>query len=452
MLEGSSKVSRQQQYGTRARDRPHSKGSLRGGNEGSFTEASWPPSPCQELETVGVAPETAVHRRIYSASSEQGYTPVSPSRPGASPIHSDDADDGLIALPFDGVMDFEDVKDLKRPLSRKKDPSASAAAGLGALSSPARVTDAFEQRKMRQPIPIESWGPRPPTRHGGLPNKVLQSPSLESTLDDESKMIPSSRNRVAVDAGVAPNVHRPSSKTGGDAVIGSKVVGGMWAAARADNARGASELQARGQSETRRIREKKDSPAFAGSRSPSQTMSKSLSNVFERNVSQQEAEIDRLYGTWATGDIVDGLRSPELSGLGESISPVAASWLSSPAGSSGAPPTRKGQRNSFVEAVSVEDVEGDLDMGLHVKSYRRDVISPQVIVTRSATGKKNAESRRNRDQRVGRERGVGGAGGEARAGGVPVGTGGGGGGVSGERQNTPFPTSLDPGFLSLFAT
>merc|ERR1719253_2264478 len=55
---------------------------------------------------------------------------------------------------------------LRRPSSRKKDPSASAAAGLGAFSSPVKLTDAFEQRKTRQPIPVESWGPRPPSRGG----------------------------------------------------------------------------------------------------------------------------------------------------------------------------------------------------------------------------------------------------------------------------------------------
>merc|ERR1719259_740766 len=77
-----------------------------------------------------------------------------------------------------GPGGFEDVlqnvrQELKRPQSRKKDPSASAAAGLGAFSGPARVTDAFGEasRKTRQPIPVESWGPRPPSR-AGLPQKA----------------------------------------------------------------------------------------------------------------------------------------------------------------------------------------------------------------------------------------------------------------------------------------
>merc|ERR1719313_1661815 len=74
------------------------------------------------------------------------------------------------------LEDPSHLGDLKRPLSRKKDPSASASAGLGAFSSPQPMTGAFEQNKKRQPIPVESWGPRPPSRKG-LPPKA--TPLLE---------------------------------------------------------------------------------------------------------------------------------------------------------------------------------------------------------------------------------------------------------------------------------
>lgn len=48
------------------------------------------------------------------------------------------------------------------------------------------MTDAFEQKKTRQPIPVESWGPRPPSR-AGLPSKdEARAPSQGSRPSSKS--------------------------------------------------------------------------------------------------------------------------------------------------------------------------------------------------------------------------------------------------------------------------
>merc|ERR1740139_361370 len=98
---------------------------------------------------------------------------------------------------------------MKRPLSRKKDPSA--AVGLGELAGPARVTDAFEVRKMRQPIPVESWGQRPPSRAG-------QKATPLDTTPEEPKMLLVQSRSVSSSMGASP----------------PKAVGGTWASARAE--------------------------------------------------------------------------------------------------------------------------------------------------------------------------------------------------------------------------
>eukprot|EP00439_Symbiodinium_sp_Y106_P062645 s2238_g9.t1 len=135
------------------------------------------------------------------------------------------------------------------------DPSASAAAGLGAFAGPSRMTDAFEQRKTRQPIPVESWGPRPPSR-AGLPQKA--STPLEGSLADGFVSTPcrgrwgmggsgasssvgrASKEREPSQGGSRPaskmagDQARTGSKTSSDQALGAKVVGGTWASARVE--------------------------------------------------------------------------------------------------------------------------------------------------------------------------------------------------------------------------
>lgn len=345
------------------------------------------------------------HRIIHAASREGPHVVSSPS--SALDNYAADEEESQPTSGYSGLEDVGNLGDLKRPLSRKKDPSASAAAGLGAFSSPVKMTDAFEQRKYRQPIPVESWGPRPPSRHG-LPTKAT---GLDASLESE------------------PQIVATSSRSRGD---GTSVVGGTWAAARHAPIH-----------ETRRGRERKakdrgtpgpeDLGIFgSGTRSPNgQQLSKSFSGVFDHNSESISRPVPNAYapstfspslGLWASHVDTSGANGLEVSGcgIGDSAGPP---WPNSPAGSVGSPPTRKGARHS--ETVSVEDVEADMDIGLHLNSHRRDTTPPQVIVTRS-TGQKRAGqgSRRGRQEAI-REP---------------------------PQKNMPFSTSLDHDFLSLFAT
>ena len=62
--------------------------------------------------------------------------------------------------------------------SQRLDPRSADGRAAGPWSqhpSRPRMTDAFEQRKTRQPIPVESWGPRPPSR-AGLPGAQKAPP------------------------------------------------------------------------------------------------------------------------------------------------------------------------------------------------------------------------------------------------------------------------------------
>lgn len=334
-------------------------------------------------------------------------------------------------------LEFEE---LKRPLSRKKDPSASAAAGLGNFGGLTRVSDAFEQRKTRQPIPVESWGPRPPSRAGS--DAARKAAPLAVGLDDIDGK---NRGRAEAPAPLAGTC--------------------TWAAARPE-ARGSGsdarrgrerKVQARGAQELNYGAAVADLGIFGcGSRPSSvatqqQQLSKSSSvadglGLPGRTTPLRETRADSRArqggpnhaaggpnhrGAWAADASAGAL---EVSG--HSLADAAA--LASPWGDptslaamSTALPTRKG-RNSGHEAVAVEDVETEADLALH-GSYRREATPSQVIVTRSSQlgllGRgRSSDLRRGGElarHSVGRDRG---------------------------QQGKPFDTSLDVDFLSLFAS
>lgn len=482
MIEAASRSLRQQ-MGRAARERPRSKGSLhdtratslggervaRGGERG-FDNALFrgeplvgddhPPAPrsAENAQRRIRSAENDHHRMMYAVPREAAYIASTPAVVDGHP-----ADEAEAAASASGPPeDVPNLNDLKRPLSRKKDPSASAAAGLGAFSSPMKMTDAFEQRKMRQPIPVESWGPRPPSRHGLPPKAVV---NLQASLS---------------------NTEEPKRGRADSSSATSSVVGGTWAAARYDPTH---EVARRGRE--RKARDARGSPEDLGVWGSSagfgsgQQLSKSLSGVFDHSSDHREnrepgprpesrpSSLTSPAGTgsipagpggsWASHvdfshthhhavGITGGANAPaaaangppaglEVSGcaFGES---TGASWPSSPAapssggGSPGSAPllVRRGGGARHCEAVSVEDVEGgvDLDPMLHIdhidNSYRRDATPPQVIVTRSSQQKKDrTDSRRVR--------------------GRP------GAATPSERdKNIPFTTSLDVDFLSLFAS
>lgn len=377
MIEAASRSLRQQ-VSSKTRDRPRSKGSNHG--DRSFWEA------CEPHSTE------SAQRRIHSA--ENQHRIVGPPRTSsASALDHYPPDE-------DGSHGPEDIpifpQELKRPLSRKKGPSASAAAGLGAFSGPARLTDAFEQRKTRQPIPVESWGPRPPSRHG-LPPKA--APLDDSGLDDDPKLISPSSRREQGGGGAG----RPGSRAGSDQVSGV-----TWATARGGVPVG------RSVSDTRRGRERRTPGRGApedlgvlgrGTRSPNQQLSKNLSGVFDSESGP------RHFGAWDP-DATDPL---EVSGCGLDGPMVTNTWPGSPA-SSTSPAQRRG-RHAAAELVSVEDFEAD-DGG-----YCRDAAPPVIITRGNQSSKNRGDPRRGRDQRGSRD----------------------------PTPGMPFSTSLDVGFLSLFA-
>lgn len=456
MIEAASRSLRQQMNNGAARDKPCSKNSFPDGALGTLSSGSagWQGMPADEPRSAENA-----QRRIRSAENQhrmvsagRDVPPMSStvvSTPSTSALDNypleDDVDDDPAASTTpreDGVTrmfptDFH--QELKRPSSRKKDPSASAAAGLGAFAGPSSMTDAFEQRKLRQPIPVESWGPRPPSR-GGMPQKA--SAPLDAGLGDVLLSTPSrasgsgsSVRRPSSKVGEQAPGSRPSSKVGGEQALGSSnVTGGTWAAARADP---------RVYSETRRGRERKaanrdrGSPEVGyaaatdlgifgcGTRAPNQQLTKSLSGVFDHHTNQfrgPAAVPSRASGhgsTWA-----DEPGALEVSGCGLGDTATGA-WPGSPAQScGGSPPTRKGARHhSLAEPVCVQDVE---EHGMHFR--RGDATNPQVIVTRSRDQAeqhpRRGQVRRSTEQRVPSKR----------------------------EPHIQFSTSLDVDFLSLFAS
>eukprot|EP00927_Polykrikos_kofoidii_P071510 TRINITY_DN67774_c0_g1_i1.p1 TRINITY_DN67774_c0_g1~~TRINITY_DN67774_c0_g1_i1.p1 ORF type:complete len:411 (-),score=56.98 TRINITY_DN67774_c0_g1_i1:196-1428(-) len=301
---------------------------------------------------------------------------------------------------LDDVPPFPDVK---RPLSRKKGPSASAAAGLGELSGPARLTDAFEQRKTRHPIPVESWGPRPPSRHG-----IKTVNSDVGGLDEDGKMLVSnSRNRV-VENCTTQTGGRPNSRTSTEGGTKALKAGGTWAAARGGASfRGLSDpgVSRRGRRPPQAVRNACCADDLGvsgrGTRPPSQQQhlkgsgaALSSSGSFGDDGSQRFP--------WGTDVGTDGQEEFRMSSPQSSTSPM-----------------RRGRHNVDVLApVSLEDVEADADA-----SYWTSDRPLQVIVTRSQQGKGRGDPRRRCDQRN-RDQAQG---------------------------NMRFDTKLDVGFLSLFA-
>lgn len=445
MIEAASRSLRQQMQFGRTRDRPRSKGSNYDMHASVLTGAtgSDPRSNGDVAPRESRSSENA-QRRIRSAENEhrvkvplalstegatEGATRLiegaaaSPlSQPSSALDHYPVEDESAQHPGFDHVSQFEDIR---RPYSRKKDPSASAAAGLGAFSSPTKLTDAFEQRKTRQPIPVESWGPRPPSR-GGIQSKA--TPLDAAPLQDDR------RNPMA----------SPASSTRNDASMSSGV-GGTWAAARHVPVRQPVGRQPAGrQSAPDRGRERKakdrgspeelgvfgSSTTFTGRSQSSQQLthprafehSHQDNDPLTRPGSFATSSFGQGAGPWASRVDMGG-GALEVSGL--SLADTTPPWPSSPAGSAscGSPPTRRGSRPS--EMVCVEDAEADSDLGVHANSYRRDAIPAQVIITRSTQQKKDrTDARRSgRDDRT-RDRG----------------------------KSMPFDTGLDPDFLSLFAS
>jgi hypothetical protein len=424
MIEAASRSLRQQM---RVRDRPRSKGFH------DTRDAKDPGALSEPLQQ-----ETS-RRRIHSA--ENKYRMIASQREGAENVQSASSsaldsypaeeEQGPTGTNVAGTQDVHPLGELKRPMSRKKVPSASAAAGLGACSNPIKMTDAFEQRKMRQPIPVESWGPRPPSRHRLPPHATLLDVSLLAApvVDEErveQKLITSGASRCRSEPGRESGSGRPDSKAGRDSVVSST----KWAAARYPGPLVGPHHSSQGLSDPRRSRKAKDwgSPedlgifgvsGVTGARSPNgQQLAKSLSGVFDHHSSEfreriSDRDMTRQSGSWAAH--VDTAGALEVSGhsaLGDHRSEV---WMCSP-GSGHLLPNRKSRHP---EAVSVEDVEAEQD--LRTNMFRKDA-PPGVIVTRSSTQKKDrVDVRRGRDDRLSRGR------------------------------NTPFSTSLDVDFLSLFA-
>jgi len=445
MIEAASRSLRQQMG--KNRDRPRSKGS------GSFQDAHAAhlgSDPRASGEYSGGEPQSVenAQRRIRSAENKHrimraqqpahGASDSAPTLATATAQPSSALDDYPVEEETPQHSGFEHASqyggDLRRPFSRKKDPSASAAAGLGAFSSPVKMTDAFEQRKSRQPIPAESWGPRPPSRHG-LPTKAA---GLDAAALQEERGLPIQ--------------HASSTPSRSRSDANMNVVGGTWAAARYSpmlDARRGRERKAkdRGSAEGLGIF---GSGQVAGSPSTNtanrwqntQQLMKSSSGVFEHSIPDTDtlarpssgAGVSRIdaartklaqsSSAWAAR-IDAGSEALEVSGLGLG---GTAAWPSSPAGSCRSPPTRRSSRQSEAptrqaEPVSVEDAEAEADLCDHNYPFRRDATPPQLIVTRSSQQKKDrGDVRRGREERA-RER----------------------------DKSMPFSTGLDPDFLSLFA-
>lgn len=439
MIEAASRSLRQQMRGAL---RPASKSALHDGAE--------EPRSAENAQRRIRSAENQ-HRSASSHCEPNGSTVApTPSTSALDNYLEDDVEEDVTGN--SGLDDVPRVphdfpQELKRPASRKKDPSASAAAGLGAFSGPARMTDAFEQRKTRQPIPVESWGPRPPSR-AGLPPKA-ESMEREGVLSTPCRgaAASSSSGRPMLSRGESSQGNsRPSSKMSNEAraksgaeqanLQGSKVVGGTWASARVkprvaarvviSGGSGSAPADARRGRERRNTRggsEAADLGVF-GRGQPGLT--KSLSGVLDTTQFRNAAPKARPV-------LAEPPAALEVSGCG-----LGDAWPASPQSCSGTPPTRRLDRRH--PEMQMEDVEVE-DQVLHPNFRRGDATPPQVIVTRSHGNRSDGHGnprplRRSVDQR--------GSTVDPRAGQA----------VNREApgQRMPFPTSLDVDFLSLFAS
>lgn len=440
MIEAASWSLRQQMRMTR--DRPRSKGSLHDRDP----SASTLPGTGVNGATEHIQPDTTSQRRIHSAENKHrvvsAVRDVSETQSASTPTLEsypveDETGQTVPSTPGPGLEDVPPLGELKRPMSRKKVPSASAAAGLGACSNPVKMTDAFEQRKMRQPIPIESWGPRPPSRgvaHRIPPKGTLLDVSLLVAPDEErgeSKLIASGASRSRSEGAVSSAVGRPGSKAGSESVPSS-----TWAAARYTPAQGLSELRRGRKGKEWGAPEELGIFGVSGTRSPThgQQLTKSLSGVFDHHSSEFRDAMARQAashtGSWASH--VDSAGTLEVSGCG--FGTDKGLWLLS------GPQPLPLRKCRHPEAVSVEDVEADQDFGLRSGAFRRDT-PPQVIVTRSSQPKKDrGDMRRLRDKgNPGTPTVADSHGRDER-------------GMRSRQSSIPFSTSLDVDFLSLFAS
>lgn len=325
---------------------------------------------------VDIAVNISSQRRIRSAENKHRHfqpreCPVSPLSLENSLedcLNEDDTENPRLNLEADFF-----ASDVQRPLSRKKDPSASAAAGLGTFASPLKIQDAFEQRKMRRPIPIESWGPRPPSRHGIPPKTLVRD--LNLSLDDDSNFVTPSGKGT------------PKSP---------------WSGVSLGSAHDAS-TPVRSQCETRACREWKSKDRCA---QEDYAVGRRSRCSGQHDQDREGGRSGTYSGCWASH-----VPAPALELEGFCLGDGTNSWPSA--------------FNATPHSISVEDIEADFDLGIPSHLYRRDVTTPQLIVTRSSQSRKDRDdSRRTQRNERPYQRGK------------PI----------------TFSTTLDGEFLSLFAT
>lgn len=469
MIEAASRSLRQQ-MGPRSRDRPRSKGSFYDGQASLGAAAGAAPDARTSSEFEPRSTENA-QRRVHSAENQhrtiRATQPVNGGPADAVPAAAlSQPASALDYYPVEEVppqsLGFErpqsgagvsELGDVRRPTTRKKHPSASASAGLGAFASPVKITDAFEQMKTRQPIPVESWGPRPPSRGGPQLTEHKRPAGLDPAALEQERGTP---------------IQHPSSTTSrsrSDTNMASNVSGGgTWAAARYapmhDPRRGRdSKAKRRGTPEDFGVFG--HSSPLMGTNPPGRSQSsaqltKSSSGAglgaFDYSTLEGEGRArpssrpgSSVMGSFGQGG---GLGSnawashvdvgPTLEVSGRGLSESSAARPSTPAGQARpitpaglggmSSPKRRGSFQQEPTASLFEDAEADIDLSARASAYRRDSrdgTDPQLIITRSSQQKKErGDARRGRDDRN-KER---------------------------DRKNMPFSTGLDPDFLSLFAS
>lgn len=155
-------------------------------------------------------------RRCYQPQ-DQFQSSIIPADSGLFPeqVGSSSREFADLSNAFFGSENSEDYKHLKRPPSRKKNPSQSAVAGLGAFCSPI-LQNAFEKSKtIRPPYDPMGYNRRPPSRH--------KEPPKSLHLEGDPKEKPISSGQDAWASGVS---RRPPSGEGAN----------RWACARTTDA------------------------------------------------------------------------------------------------------------------------------------------------------------------------------------------------------------------------